>query len=86
MKNEPLLNRIRGEYREMPGLRLTLAQACRLWQIESAECAAALDALVRDGELARTLDGAFVALPRTARPVKAELRAPQRASAAPRSR
>jgi hypothetical protein len=25
--------RVRGEYCEMPGLRLTISQACRLWQV-----------------------------------------------------
>ena len=29
-----LLGRIRGEYLEMPGLKLTLAQAQRLWGLD----------------------------------------------------
>jgi hypothetical protein len=29
-----LLNRVRGEYAEMPGLTLTLAQAQRLWGLD----------------------------------------------------
>lgn len=33
---ESLIDRVRGEYREMPGLKLTVAQACRLWQIVPA--------------------------------------------------
>ena len=28
-----LIGRVRSEYHEMPGLQLTVAQACRLWQI-----------------------------------------------------
>jgi hypothetical protein len=28
-----LLQRVHGEYMEMPGLRLTIAQACRLWNV-----------------------------------------------------
>ena len=28
------LHRIRGEFREMPGLKLTIAQAARLWQLD----------------------------------------------------
>jgi len=33
-----LLNRVRGEFREMPGLRLTLEQAMRLWSLDRATC------------------------------------------------
>jgi len=29
-----LLHRVHGEYMEMPGLRLTIAQACRLWNVD----------------------------------------------------
>jgi hypothetical protein len=56
----PLFIRIRGEYREMPGLRLTLTEAARLWQIEPAACEAVLGALVDEGFLTRTRDGAFI--------------------------
>jgi hypothetical protein len=73
----PLLDRIRGEYREMPGLRLTVPQAERLWQIEHDDCEAALDTLVREGFLGITEDGTYVALPITERvrlkPLKAGL-------------
>ena len=43
---EQLVRRIEGEYREMPGLRLTCAQAQRLWALDRATCASILDALV----------------------------------------
>jgi hypothetical protein len=43
--------RVRGEYREMPGLRLTVPQAARLFNIEPTQCERLLDALVTDGEL-----------------------------------
>jgi hypothetical protein len=43
--------RVRGEYREMPGLRLTVPQAARLFNLEPAQCARLLDALVTNGEL-----------------------------------
>ncbi len=33
-----LLRRIRGEFREMPGLRLTLEQAMRLWSLDRSTC------------------------------------------------
>lgn len=60
MPSEPLLVRIRGEFREMPGLRLTLAQARRLWHLDVATCQAALNVLLKEGYLRRTADGAFV--------------------------
>ena len=46
-----LLLRIHAEYQEMPGLKLTLAQASRLFDLEPARCAKALQTLVRDGRL-----------------------------------
>lgn len=55
-----MLQRIRGEFLEMPGMRLTAAQAQRLWGIEHSECTTLLGALVDSKFLARTRDGAFV--------------------------
>jgi hypothetical protein len=43
--------RVRGEYREMPGLRLTVAQAARLFNLEPAQCGQVLDTLVTKGAL-----------------------------------
>ena len=43
--------RVRGEYREMPGLRLTVAQAARLFNLEPAQCGQVLDTLVVKGAL-----------------------------------
>ena len=43
--------RIHAEYQEMPGLKLTLAQASRLFNLEPARCAKALEALVTGGLL-----------------------------------
>ena len=34
---DALLRRVRGEYREMPGMRLTIEQAMRLWNARSAD-------------------------------------------------
>ena len=45
--------RIHAEYQEMPGLKLTLAQASRLFNLEPAHCAQALGALVDRGVLRR---------------------------------
>jgi hypothetical protein len=55
-----LLDRVRAEYREMPGLRLTLAQASRLWGLDRTTCAGLLDVLVRSGFLSRTTDGCYL--------------------------
>lgn len=51
--------RIQREYEEMPGLHLTLQQACRLWGLGPEVCAALLEALVLEGFLVRTRRGAF---------------------------
>lgn len=59
---ELLLYRIRGEFLEMPGLRLTQEQAARLWNMDAAVCAAALMRLVADRFLTRTRHGAYVRL------------------------
>jgi len=61
-QQQPLdvLQRVQGEYIEMPGLRLTTAQAQRLWGLDRAACDALLAALVDAKFLFRTRDGAFV--------------------------
>jgi hypothetical protein len=59
---DSLLSRIRGEYLEMPGLRLTFAQACRLWHLEAAACTAVLEELVAERFLRRTKDDTYVVL------------------------
>jgi hypothetical protein len=61
-QQQPLdvLQRVQGEYIEMPGLRLTTAQAQRLWGLDRAVCDALLDALVEAKFLFRTRDGAFI--------------------------
>jgi hypothetical protein len=55
-----LLLRVRGEYLELPGLRLTLQQAQRLWHMDRTLCERVLGALVEEAFLRRTRDGAFV--------------------------
>jgi len=57
---QEVVSRIRGEYLEMPGLRLTPEQARRLWRLDETSCEAVLGALVDARFLARTRDGAFV--------------------------
>ena len=51
-----LLVRVYGEYMEMPGLQLTLAQASRLWNMKPATSAHVLDRLVDASFLRRTGD------------------------------
>jgi hypothetical protein len=62
MRIDDVLQRIQGEFVEMPGLRLTAAQAQRLWGLERDICDALLAALVDAKFLARTRDGAFIRL------------------------
>jgi hypothetical protein len=47
-----LCARVWAEFREMPGLNLTLAQAARLFSLDRARCERVLDALVVSGVLA----------------------------------
>ena len=57
-----LLQRIRGEYLEMPGLSLTAAQAQRLWSLDLPTCVELLEALVEAKFLGRTDDGKYFRL------------------------
>jgi hypothetical protein len=70
-----VLTRLRGEYLEMPGLRLTANQVQHLCGIERMLCQSILDALVDgaflsvnpDGTYARLTDGNIVARPGVAK-------------------
>lgn len=76
MRIDEVLQRIQGEFVEMPGLRLTAAQAQRLWGLERDVCDALLGALVDARFLAQTRDGAFVRMD-GARPTRiAQVRRP----------
>lgn len=59
MPHSTFLKRIRAEYLEMPGLRLTLEQAQRLCGVERALCKTVLDALVHEKFLCVKSDGAY---------------------------
>ena len=54
------MRQIETEYREMPGLKLTLDQAKRLWSLDHATCTAALRALMTRGFLRRTSRATYV--------------------------
>jgi len=71
--SDDVLRRVQGEFLEMPGLRLTEAQARRLWGLDAASCDALLSALVDANFLFRTRDGAFMRVERTMT-IKASLR------------
>jgi len=55
---DAVVGRVREEFREMPGLRLTPAQAMRLWGLEVHTCRAVIDALVAAAFLKWTAAGA----------------------------
>ena len=52
--------RVEGEYREMPGLSLTLPQAARLWAMDRSTCELVLANLIERRVLKRTLNGTYV--------------------------
>lgn len=60
MRIDDVLQRIQGEYTEMPGLRLTPAQAQRLWGLDRKVCEQLLDVLVKADFLSQTRDGSFI--------------------------
>ncbi|MGE5360684.1 MAG: hypothetical protein ACM3NQ_16835 [Bacteroidales bacterium] len=70
MYRDYLLERVRGEFAEMPGLRLTFRPAQRRWDLDASTCRRLLDALVGTGFLIRSAEGAYTrasASPRTSR-------------------
>jgi hypothetical protein len=71
MSIDELAVRVRGEYAEMPGLRLTLSQAAKLWHRDGQTCRAVLDHLVAERFLFRTSDGAYMMWPAARRSAKA---------------
>ena len=60
MVDERIVRRARAEYLEMPGLRLTSAQAQRLWGLDRGTCEDLLATLTSTRFLMRTRDGSFV--------------------------
>jgi hypothetical protein len=59
MGMDVILRRIQGEFREMPGLRLTCRQAQRLWNLDQLVCESLLAALV-DVRFLMECDGVFL--------------------------
>lgn len=81
---QDVVNRLRAEYTEMPGLRLKVGQVQRLCGIEETMCQLVLDSLVHekflcaksDGRYARVTDGHHP------HPATADLRTDERAKKA----
>jgi hypothetical protein len=57
--NEVILNRVCGEFMEMPGLRLTAIQAQRLWGLDQETCTQLLEHLVNAKFLSRSTHGSY---------------------------
>jgi DNA-binding GntR family transcriptional regulator len=55
-----IVERVRGEFNEMPGMQLTEAQAARLWGLEPTACRGVVERLVGDAFLRRTPNGRIV--------------------------
>jgi len=68
---DDILNRIRSEYAEMPGLSVTLPQAARLWSLDTETCAQVLHVLVAGQFLRCTPAGLYVRGDRRAVPAVA---------------
>jgi hypothetical protein len=56
MTRTPLLSRIRREFREHPGIALTLPQAQVLWSLDRERCTQAFTALKAEGFLTQVDD------------------------------
>lgn len=51
-----LCTRIVDEYLEMPGLNVTVPQACRLWSTDRTQCTKLFDTLLDSGFLRKSGD------------------------------
>jgi hypothetical protein len=75
---QAILERLRAEFLEMPGLRLTAEQVHRLCGVEQKTCRAVLDALVSEKFLCAKSDGTYARLTEgdvwVPRPAKSDLR------------
>jgi hypothetical protein len=60
MSTPSVIERVRGEFIEMPGLQLTMAQAARLWGLEMNACRHVVDVLVESAFLRWTAGGKIV--------------------------
>jgi hypothetical protein len=81
---QDVVARIRAEYVEMPGMRLTALQVQRLCGVDAPSCLRALNALVHDQFLCLKPNGTYARVAEEAasriRPAKAHLRSRLRAA------
>ena len=54
------IDRIKSEYREMPGLHLTFEQMLRLWRLDRTTCRTLVEKLIDAQFLKTTDDGRYV--------------------------
>ena len=54
MDLDHVVRRVKAEFLEMPGLRLTVQQAARLWGLERALCESVIEILIRSAFLRRS--------------------------------
>ena len=59
LHEDAVLRRVRSEFKEMPGMRLTLDQAMRLWDLDRPTCCAVLESLVASHFLQQDRNGRF---------------------------
>ena len=59
LHEDAVLRRVRSEFRDMPGMRLTLGQAMRLWDLDHPTCCAVLESLVASHFLRQDRSGRF---------------------------
>ena len=57
---DDVLNRVKGEYNEMPGMCVTRMQAQRLWGLDSVTCERVLTTLLERGVVRRTSRGMYL--------------------------
>jgi hypothetical protein len=55
-----LIHRVKSEFEEMPGLRLSLPQAMRLWGLDKHDCERVVNALVASAYLQVTPKGDLI--------------------------
>ena len=60
LTRETLAAHIRTEFRETPGLCLTIPEACLFWHIEERVCRTIFHELAAEGFLAQLDDGGFI--------------------------
>ena len=54
---QSIAERVRSEFNELPGLRLTTLQAARMWGLDGPSCGAVIDLLIRSSFLRWTQAG-----------------------------